>query len=142
MPLFLASFAAGGEPDYALVLERIAQEIEAMKADYPQLGDFSAAATLDVNDLKMSFGYRTHRSKTRGGWTSGVPNPDDDGIWFYVDFHAPDSSAQIHTQPASIPQCIGAKRVSFLILEGARTKRVGGAIASVLKRHGAGKCPN
>jgi hypothetical protein len=124
------------EIDYGKTLQSVAQDIADLKRDFPQLQDFSPA----VNGASINYGYHTHKAEHRGGWTAQVPNPDDDGVWFYIDVHAPDSTAQIHTQPITLPLCLGEKRVSFLILEGKNTKPVGGAIFSVLASHGVQKC--
>ena len=74
------------------------------------------------------------------GWAGGVPNPDSDGIWFYVDLHDADSQAQIHTQPVTANLCLGKKRVSFLILEGEGTNSVAGRIHAILTAHGVTFC--
>ncbi len=139
--LLAAGSAAATESDYATTLRRIAQDVEALKRDYAQLESFSVQENLDVDTLTVSYAYRTHKSARSGGWTAGVPNPNDDGIWFRVDFHNPDSVAQIHNQPAApFPRCIGRKRVTFLILEGVDTKSVAAAIAKILERHGVAEC--
>jgi hypothetical protein len=137
----LSTAALAAEPDYAGILSAIAQDITALKRDHPQLAGFSSAANLDAARLAITYGYRTHRVSGGGGWTAGVPNPDADGIWFYIDLHDPNSNLQIHTQPADpLPSCIGEKRVSFLILEGTKASKVGGAIGAILQRHGARPC--
>jgi hypothetical protein len=69
-----------------------------------------------------------------------VPHPDADGVWFHLNLHDPGSLAQIDTQPASLPICLGAKRVTFLILEGKETKPRGRRIQAILTRHGARRC--
>ena len=92
----------------------------------------------DSERLRITYGFRTHRSERSGGWVSGVPNPDPDGIWFYIDLHDPDSTAQIHTQPfTGPPLAFDNKIVSFLILEGAETQSIRDEILSILKCHGA-----
>ena len=121
-------------------MERIARDIADLKTNYPQLADFSVAEHLKADKHQISYGYHTHRPTGRGGWTSAVPNPDEDGIWFYIDLHSPESTLQIHTQPTATPYCVGAMRLSFLSLEGARTKSVEGAIWNILERHGATRC--
>jgi len=121
---------------YQAALERIARAIEGLGDRYPQLAGFSAARHLDRERLAISYGHRTHHARHRGGWTSGVPNPDDDGIWFYIDFHDPDSQAQIHTQPVVPELRFREKRVMFLILEGAKSRKVGGALRQVLHENG------
>jgi Calcium/calmodulin dependent protein kinase II association domain len=54
----------------------------------------------------------------------GVPNPDADGVWFFIDFHRPDSQLQIDSQAVVPPYCFGDKLVLFVILEGKKTKSV------------------
>jgi hypothetical protein len=132
--------ASASSPD-AGTLALIAGEIEDLKEKYPQLKEFAREKNVNVNALAISYSYHTHRAKHAGGWTAGVPNPDEDGIWLYIDFHDPASLSQIHTQPASLsPQCLGNMRVSFLILEGPRTTPVSGAIWQALKKYGVAEC--
>jgi hypothetical protein len=73
---------------------------------------------------------------------NGVPNPDD-GVWFFIDFHTPDSAAQIDTQPSQPPirSCFGDKRLTFLIWEGKNTKSIGSTLWKILGRHGVKHCP-
>lgn len=122
--------------DYAGILRAIARDIEAIKTDFPQLGDFVAARHAEPDGLRITYEYHTHPAERPGGWASGVPNPDEDGIWFSIDFHDPDSRAQIHTQPVLPPLRLGTKAVSFLILEGRRVKPVAGSLRTILARHG------
>ncbi|MBI3017245.1 MAG: hypothetical protein HYY62_04535 [Deltaproteobacteria bacterium] len=129
-------FKSDQEPNYVKTLQGIANAIEALKNEFPQLKDFSASENLDQKRLVISYQFHTHEPERRVGWTGGVPNPDDDGIWFYIDFHEPGSMAQIHTQPVTIPLAFGKKRVSFLILEGQKTKRVGAYMMNILKKQG------
>lgn len=117
-------------------LERIALAIERLKGSYPQLADFSVSQHLDRGGLTISYGYHTHRSRRRGGWTAGVPNPDPDGVWLHIDFHDPGSTAQIHTQPVVPELRYRDKRVMFLILEGERTRRLAGALDRILRDEG------
>ena len=120
-------------------LLRIARDIAALQG-YPQLSRFRVAQHFLRAQLQIQYAFHTHRARHRGGWTSGVPNPDADGIWFYIDVHAPSSRAQIHTQPITQRLCLGKQRVQFLILEGARTKRVSAQIRQLLTRHGVRPC--
>jgi len=129
-----------GTFDYTHAIEGIARDIADLKGSYPQLKDFSVSENLKADEYKISYGYHTHKPERRGGWTSGVPNPDEDGIWFYIDFHSPSSTAQIHTQPMTIPYCIGDMRLSLLSLEGTKTKSAEGVIWQILKKHGATRC--
>lgn len=137
-----AAFAAPPAHSPEATLASIARDIEGVKGEFPQLAEFSAERNLHAGGPSISYAYRTHKPEPRGGWTSGVPNPDEDGIWFYLDFHDPASTAEIHTQPASRGgQCLGNMKVSFLILEGTKTSRVSGAIWQILKKHGVADCP-
>ena len=129
----------------AKILKNVAQDIEKLKPNFPQLEDFSVRKHFD-SSLKrrpvpaIVYSFHTHAPKHIGGWTSGVPNPDHDGVWFYIDLHDPNSTAQIHTQPVTMPICLGDKRVSFLSLEGAGTKSLDPAIREILRKHGAHEC--
>jgi hypothetical protein len=121
-------------------IQEIARGIEALKKDYPQLAGFSAAKHCRSEDLSITYEFKTHEPERRGGWTSGVPNPDPDGIWFFVDIHDPGSTRQIHTQPVVEQLCWGNKRVMLLMLEGEKTKHAGGAIRGVLLKNGVKRC--
>jgi hypothetical protein len=122
--------------DYLKTIQKIAEEIGALKADYPQLKDFSPDKDVEMENLAISYGYKNHQSTRGAGWVAAVPNPDEDGIWFYIDFHDPNSTRQIHTQPVIVPAYIGDKKVSFLILEGKKTKSIEGLIWNILKKNG------
>jgi hypothetical protein len=137
----LPSLAGGHEIDYAATLTAIAQDLDALGATYPALVDFAPATHLDVAALTITYAHRTGPPQGRGGWTAGVPHPQPDGVWLRIDIHAADSTAQVHTQPMTAPLCLGARRVSFLILEGERIRPVAGAIDAILRRHGVGACP-
>jgi hypothetical protein len=125
------------QSDYLNELEAIAQDIAALKLEFPQLSEFSVANSIGTDRLSITYAYHTHPARHQGGWTSGVPNPDDDGIWFYIDFHDANSTAQIHTQPMYPALHLGDKLIEFLSLEGAGTKSVAGRITAILKAHGA-----
>ncbi len=124
------------ELNYSEIVKNIGNEISALQKNYPQLVDFSPAKHVQLKSLEISYEYKTHEPARAGGWTSGVPNPDPDGIWFYIDFHDPQSTAQIHTQPIVTKGIIGKKEVMFLILEGDNTKRLHGKIWEILKKNG------
>jgi hypothetical protein len=131
--------SAVAEPNYAEIMRAIAQDIVALASDFPQLKNFTASRHLQ--DLDINYAYHTHRSTIRGGWRAAAPEPDDDGIWIAINFHDPDSGSQIDTQPVTIfPLCIGSKRVTFLVLEGKKTKSVGDRLWSILERHGVREC--
>src|SRR3989344_3221744 len=99
--LLVGSAACAEEPNYSEVIKQIGIEISALGKEFPQLKDFSPDKHVQLKDLKICYDYKTHKATHAGGWTAGVPNPDDDGIWFYIDFHDPQSTAQIHTQPVT-----------------------------------------
>jgi hypothetical protein len=142
---FLAlALSAGVAPAHAQdrfgILKALAMDIEKLKADFPQLRDFSAATHLHAEPPSIHYAFRTHAPARTGGWTSGVPNPDPDGVWFYIDLHDPGSKLQVHTQPATAPLCLGESKVSLLVLEGRDTRSVYGPIWSALAKHGAREC--
>ena len=114
----------------------IAKAIEDRRAEFPQLAEFSAAEHCDPARRSITYGHNMPPSTSRGGWTAGVPAPDDDGIWFYIDFHDPSSTEQIHTQPVVAPRHRGDKRVMFLILEGENTRSVVPTFAEIMAAHG------
>lgn len=123
---------------YQKFIQKVSKEISELKDTYPQIKEFSIDKHVDIKNLRIDYSYHTHESERSGGWTSGVPNPDPDGIWFYIDLHDQDSTAQIHTQPVTgLSLRVSEKLICFLILEGMTTKSVGSKILSILKRNGA-----
>jgi hypothetical protein len=123
------------KPDYPAICQSIADEIAGIRASYPQLAEFEATAT----DCTITYAHHTHRANQVGGWTAGVPNPDPDGVWFYIAVWDPadpaEASSQINTQPMTPQRWIGKRRVTYLILEGDQTTRVGDELLSILKHH-------
>jgi hypothetical protein len=134
-----SGFGIAADSSPARIIEDIGDEIEKLKTTFPQLEEFSRN-NVDVDRLTISYSYRTHEPARSGGWTSGVPNPDADGVWFHVDLHDAQSAAEIHTQPITTPICLGNLKVSFLLLEGTATKTVYAAIWKILARQGVKKC--
>ena len=124
------------EPTYEDALMAIAKDIESLKGEFPQLADFSAAKHYDAQRLVIGYAYKTHRPQGRAGWAGAVPNPDDDGVWFHIDFHDPDSGRQIHTQPDVPVMFYRDKKVMFLMLEGAQTQSLSGPINGILQKRG------
>jgi len=128
------------EEDYRTICENIAKDIGLLKDKFPQLKEFNVSNNLDKESCKLRYEYRCHRSNYRGGWTSGVPNPDQDGIWFYIgiwDENDPtESLAQINTQPLILKGYIKNRRVTFLILEGDKTSKISPDIYRILENHG------
>lgn len=125
--------------DYAERLRAIANDIAALKGEFPQLRDFSPEKNVKIDEgqFEIWYEYHTHQPRHRAGWAGGVPNPDADGVWFFIDFHDPDSMSQINTQPEYPELHLGNKIVELLILEGAKTKPIGGRIGGILGAHGA-----
>jgi hypothetical protein len=127
--------AMATEPDYAKALRKIDDGIKALSRDYPQLADYPKTRNLSVEGLVISYEFHTHQPKRRPGWAGAVPNPDDDGIWFHIDLHDPDSTAQIHTQPVVTTQIELGKKLAFLLLlEGGKTKPVADRIWDIIVR--------
>ena len=121
---------------YESTLREIARSIEALKAEFPQLAEFSASTNSRVGDLTITYGYRTQDPPKTGGWTSGVPNPTADGVWFSLSIYDPDSTLEMHTQPVVPRYRLRDKRVQLLLLEGAGTKSLRGELHRILVGHG------
>jgi hypothetical protein len=121
---------------YLLTIQAIAEDIERLKPEFPQLVNFSAAQHCHGARLEIDYAEKTHRPDGRAGWAGGVPNPDSDGVWFRIDFHAPDSNGQIHTQPVMEDLRFRAMKVTFLMLQGAATKSLHPQLQEILERHG------
>lgn len=135
-----ASVAPAHVQDRLSILKSVAIDIEKLKTDFPQLREFSAVKHLSAEPPAIAYAFRTHAPAMTGGWTSGVPNPDADGIWFHIDLHDPGSELQLHTQPVTLSLCLGESRVSFLLLEGRDTRSLYGPIWSALSKQGAREC--
>ena len=124
------------EPDYSAILLKIGTDIEKLKVKFTQLDSFDIKKHISKDKLEITYGYNTHTADKIGGWTSGVPNPNDDGIWFYISIHSPKSTRQIHTQPKIAPMYIGNEVFQFLLLEGAKTKSVNIALWEIFRKYG------
>jgi hypothetical protein len=143
----LGGAAQAAERDDAATVVAIARDIAALKDEFPQLATFSPAnAGVGGDPLAIDYEYRTHRQqpvngRPIGGWSGGVPHPDDDGVWFFIHLYDAATARQIDTQPA-IGQsvCLGKKRVTFLILEGKETKPLALRVDAILRSHGATPC--
>lgn len=123
-------------------LKEIAIQIEQLKKEYPQLKKFDSNQNIHYKSMRIYYDYKTHQAKTIGGWSSGMPVPDKKGIWFLIDFHSHQSKAQIHTQPQSPAEelCFQEKKVSFLIKEGIKTKRLSPTLKKILYNAGIIEC--
>ena len=122
--------------DYPQAIRLIASDIEGLKSSYPQLADFTAEVNCDVAGLVIDYAYKTHRAEDRPGWAGGVPNPDNEGVWFRIDFHDPDSMEQLHTQPLTEDLRYQDKKVSFLILQGSDTDDLSQPLGAILEKRG------
>jgi len=131
-PTIPAPPPAGTTPASAFV-EGVAADIEGLAATYPQLAEFRASRHLDRTRLVIEYQRHTHAATHHGGWTSGVPNPDPDGIWLYVDLHESASTAQIHTQPVVPMRDVLGRKLMMLVLEGDATRPAAGALHSILE---------
>lgn len=121
---------------YEATLRKIAHAIESLKAEYPQLSRFSLSAHFEAERLTITYGYLTETAPQTGGWTSGVPAPTADGVWIYLDFHSPDSTLALHTQPVVPRYRFREKRVMLLLREGTNTKTLSGKLVRILLDHG------
>ena len=124
--------------DFAAICAAIAEDIEHIAHEYPQLIDYVARTALTKN-CTVSYSYRTHNPTQGAGWAAAVPEPDPDGVWFHIgvwDPSSPEASSQINTQPALPNWWIGGRRVTFLILEGTQVPPVASALVAILKRQG------
>jgi hypothetical protein len=123
----------------------IASDIEALKPRFAQLSEFDSSAKKyfvmgGFSSCRIGYTYHCHRSSRRGGWSTLVPNPDPDGVWFHVglwdESDPSESMSQINTQP-SIPRWhIEGQKVTYLILEGEKSTPLSGEIFQILKNHG------
>jgi hypothetical protein len=126
--------------DYVEICESIAEDIELLRDTFPQLKEFTVSSNLDRESCRIEYEYKCHKPSHVGGWTSGVPNPEPDGIWLYIGIWDEDdpteSSAQINTQPVSPKWHIKNRRVTCLMLEGKRTEIIYSGILDILRNHG------
>jgi hypothetical protein len=127
--------------DDVQTLRAIAQEIETLKANFPQLKKFSAAKNFDEKKRAIDYDYRTHRAPHRAKGMPATRVPGDEGIWFHIDIHDVEAGGQKDAEPVILKMCFGPKkRVQFLILEGARTAPLNATLFAVLRRHGVTPC--
>ena len=131
------------EPDAALAeaIRSIGRDIAGLKPAYPQLAEFDAERNVHAASLLISYNHKTHRATVPGGWRAQVPNPDPDGVWFHIDFHPADSRSQLHTQPFTGRFVFRDQNVSYLMLEGTRTKSLHTAIWNILRQNGVVSLP-
>ena len=152
--LLCVAFSCAGQsgtPDTApasqvTTIAAIGQDIAKLKAKFPQLREFSVSNNVLSQRLIISYEYHTHIYQIGGSsrsnpWTGSRarawPEPDDDGVWFYIDFHDPTSDSQIDSQPIDPQDCF----VQFLILQGKKTNPIADEIRKILERHGVKPCP-
>ncbi len=135
--MFIIGTVNEAEIDRASILIKIAKDIESLKKDYPQLVAFKAPNSFKSENYDISYSYKTVRPSRTGGWTSGVPNPTNDGVWFYISIHNVNSTRQIHTQPITLKNVyIGKYKFQFLILQGKNTKDLNSTLWNIFSKHG------
>ena len=116
----------------------IAADLETLRPQFPALVEYRAD-TAQQRPCWISYGWHTHRSTSTGGWTAGVPNPDRDGVWFYIGIYdpkGPEASAQINTQPMTPNWWIGDRKVMYLVLAGDGVHGLEERVMAVLTKHG------
>src|SRR5262245_38096661 len=71
----------------------IADDIEKLKREYPQLKSFSPSRNLIPGPDRPALEYKFHTRQPLGqeAWRVRIPQPKEDGVWFYINIHNPDS---------------------------------------------------
>jgi hypothetical protein len=129
------------DPAYESTLRAIAEAIEALKPEYPQLAEFSVERTFNGPHLHIAYYYRVDPPRRTGGWGGGVPWPRDDGLNLFIDFHDPQSTQQLHTQPRVPLFRFKNKAVMLLMVEGKQTKSLRRTIVRIFEEHGVTPVP-
>ena len=133
----MISCAAGAEGlNYAEIMTGIGRDLAGLAEEHPQLQDFSCAKHVHPQSLTIDYAFKTRSAPWKRGWLGGVPHPDPGGVWLYIDFHDPDSKAQLHTQPVIPGARIGSKEVLVLLLQGTNSNPLEPQIRDILKAHG------
>jgi hypothetical protein len=113
----------------------ILRDVAALKSRCPELAEFDPLRHASNERMVLSYDYHTHRPEHLGGWRGGVPEPNDDGVWLYIDLHDPSSRAQLHTQPIGLPTYKVADRLLlFIMLEGRTVARCAPAVQAAVER--------
>jgi hypothetical protein len=123
------------DPAYETALRGIAEAIEALKPEYPQLAEFSLERSFGAGQLTIAYFYRTGPPDRHGGWTSGFPKPADDGLALSIDLHDPKSDLQMHTQPAVPLFRFRDKAVMLLMVEGSATRSLRVPLLRIFEQH-------
>jgi hypothetical protein len=129
------------DPAYEATLRAIAQDIEALKPDYPQLAEFSVARNFNAPHLHITYDYRVNPPTRTGGWGGAAWLPKEDGITLHIDLHDPKSEQQLHRQPVVPLFRFRDKAVMLLMVEGKATKSLEPAIARIFKDHDVTSVP-
>jgi hypothetical protein len=125
-------------PTFPATCAAIAADLETLRPQFPALVEYRGD-TAQKHACWIEYGWHTHRSTGTGGWTSGVPNPDRDGVWFYIgiyDPNGPEASSQINTQPMTPNWWLGDRKVMVLFLAGDDVHGLGEQVMVVLTKHG------
>jgi hypothetical protein len=120
---------------YINIVINIAKEIELLKKDFPQLREFELSKNINKRNCKIDYKYKCHKSERKGGWTSGVPNPGPDGLWFYIALWDENFPAESISQINPDIWEIQDRRVTYIILEGENTKQINKEIIRILEKH-------
>jgi hypothetical protein len=127
------------EPYRALVRD-VARAIEALKPDYPQLAEFSAAQhTQEVGQYigpNIVYTYRCGSHPPGPGWMGRMPDPKADGVWIHIELHDPASQTQWHRQPVVPRFRFRDKSVIVILHEGANTRSLRRSLWYILAEHG------
>jgi len=117
----------------------IARSIERLKPRFDQLAEFSDARNV-LADGVISYDYKTHPSVVRGGWRSGWPVANSDGIALHIDIwdESDPHRSQLNDQRAETrPYArIGAWRVTFIMSEGNAVAPVYDSVYQILLAKG------
>jgi hypothetical protein len=129
------------DPAYEETLRAIAEGLEALKPEYPQLAEFSAERHFNAAHLHITYEYRVGPRQRTGGWSAGMSSPKDDGVVLYIDLHDPKSTQQVHTQPRVPLFRFRDQAVMLLLLEGKATKSLQRAIVRIFEARGVTSVP-
>jgi hypothetical protein len=121
---------------YRVLVRDIARAIEALKADHPQLAEFSAARHTQEAGLKIVYTYLTGSHPPGPGWMGRMPAPTADGVWIHIELYDPASTQQWHRQPFVPRFRFREKTVMVILHEGANTRRLRPALWRILSEHG------
>jgi hypothetical protein len=126
-------------------LQRVVDDIVALKPRYPKLAEFDVARNVFPGSLIISYSFHVHAPERIGGWAGHVPNPDPDGIWLYIHLYDRRSRSMLDSQAVgphyrvpfwgTVFDGAAAEMELFAIpFEGSSGSNVSGAIREILDR--------